>query len=37
MPYPESVRVLIEKVEKTRSERVERKKNGQEFPALKLE
>ncbi len=37
MPYPESIRALIEKVEKTRPARVERKKRDQEFPALKLE
>ncbi|MEN8209777.1 MAG: FAD-binding protein [Candidatus Fermentibacteria bacterium] len=37
MSYPESLKKLIEKVEATRSERVERKKNDQEFPALKLE
>jgi len=37
MPYPESLKKLIEKVEATRSVRVERKKKGEEFPALKLE
>lgn len=37
MPYPESLKKLIEKVEATRSARVERKKNDQEFPPLKLE
>jgi succinate dehydrogenase/fumarate reductase flavoprotein subunit len=37
MPYPESLKTLIEKVESTRPARVERKKNGQEFPPLKLE
>ena len=37
MPYPESIKALIEKVEQTRTARVERKKNGEEFPALKLE
>ena len=37
MPYPESIKALIEKVEQTRSARVERKKNGEEFPALSLE
>ncbi len=37
MPYPESLKKLIEKVEATRSARVERKRNGKEFPALKLE
>ncbi len=37
MPYPESLRKFIEKVEATRPERVERKKRGEEFPALKLE
>lgn len=37
MPYPESLKKLIEKVEATRSARVERKKNDEEFPPLKLE
>lgn len=37
MPYPDSIDALIEKVEQTRTARVERKKNGEEFPALKLE
>jgi len=37
MPYPESLKKLIKKVEATRSARVERKKNDVEFPALKLE
>ncbi len=37
MPYPESLKKLIEKVVATRPARVERKKNGQEFPPLKLE
>ena len=37
MPYPESLKKLIEKVEKTRTDRVERKKKGEEFPALGLD
>ena len=37
MPYPESLKKLIEKVVATRPARVERKKKGEEFPALKLE
>jgi succinate dehydrogenase/fumarate reductase flavoprotein subunit len=37
MPYPESLRNLIKKVEETRPARVERKKQGEEFPALPLE
>ncbi|MCK4806749.1 MAG: FAD-binding protein [Candidatus Aegiribacteria sp.] len=37
MPYPESLKKLIEKVEATRPARVERKKNDKEFPPLKLE
>ncbi len=37
MPYPESLKQLIKKVEATRARRIERKKSGQEFPALKLE
>ncbi len=37
MPYPESLKTLIEKVEATRPARVERKKKGEEFPPLKLE
>ena len=37
MPYPESLKKLIEKVEVTRAARVERKKKDEEFPALKLD
>lgn len=37
MPYPESLIKLIKKVEETRPARVERKKKGEEFPALPLE
>jgi len=37
MPYPENFGELIARVERTRPARVEQKKNGQEFPALKLE
>ena len=37
MPYPENLRKLIKKVEKTRPARVERKRKGEEFPALPLE
>ncbi len=37
MGYPESLKQLIKKVEETRPERVERKKNNEEFPALSLE
>ena len=37
MPYPESMKPYIQKVEQTRPERVKRKKAGEEFPALPLE
>ncbi|NOQ22313.1 MAG: FAD-binding protein [Candidatus Aegiribacteria sp.] len=37
MPYPESLNKLMEKVVATRPARVERKKNDEEFPPLKLE
>jgi len=37
MPYPEEFGELIARVERTRPERVEQKKQGREFPALKLE
>ena len=37
MPYPEQLKKLIEKVESTRPARVERKRKGEEFQALKLE
>ncbi len=37
MPYPPEFKDLISIVEKTRPERVERKRKGQEFPALSLE
>lgn len=37
MGYPESLRELIKVVEKTRPERVARKKAGKEFPAMTLE
>jgi succinate dehydrogenase/fumarate reductase flavoprotein subunit len=37
MPYPESLKRLIEKVEQTRPERVERKKAGEEVPAMSLD
>jgi len=37
MPYPESLKALIRKVEETRPARVARKKRGEEFPALPLE
>ena len=37
MPYPPELKELIKKVEKTRPERVERKKIGKEFPALPLD
>ncbi|RKY84833.1 succinate dehydrogenase/fumarate reductase flavoprotein subunit, partial [candidate division KSB1 bacterium] len=37
MPYTPELKELIKRVEKTRPERVERKKSGKEFPALSLE
>jgi len=37
MPYPPEFKDLISIVEKTRPERVERKRKGQEFPALSRE
>ncbi|MBN1433597.1 FAD-binding protein, partial [Candidatus Fermentibacterales bacterium] len=37
MPYPESLKKLIKKVEETRPARVERKQRGEEFTALPLE
>lgn len=37
MPYPEGLKQLIKKVEATRPERMERKKAGEEFPALSLD
>ncbi|MDP8241052.1 MAG: FAD-binding protein [Candidatus Hatepunaea meridiana] len=37
MPYPESLKQLIKKVEATRSARIEKKKAGEEFPALSLD
>ena len=37
MAYPESLKNLIKKVEETRPERVERKKAGQEVPAMSLD
>ena len=37
MPYPESLKALITKVEETRPARVERKKAGQEVPAMSLD
>ena len=36
MPYPEELKRLIQRVEKTRMERVARKKRGEEFPAMSL-
>ncbi len=36
MPYTSELKKLIKIVEKTRSERVERKKRGEEFPAMSL-
>ncbi|HMA76230.1 MAG TPA: FAD-binding protein [Candidatus Krumholzibacteriaceae bacterium] len=36
MPYTSDLKKLIKRVEKTRPERVERKKEGEEFPALSL-
>ncbi|MDY6911372.1 MAG: FAD-binding protein, partial [Chloroflexota bacterium] len=37
MPYPESLKNLIKKVEETRLERVEKKKAGIEIPAMTLD
>ena len=37
MPYPPEIKKLIKKVEKTRPARVERKKRGEEFPAIPLD
>lgn len=37
MPYPDSLKELIKKVEATRPARVEKKKAGGEFPALNLD
>ncbi len=37
MGYPEALKKLIKVVEKTRPERVEKKKRSEEFPALSLE
>ena len=37
MPYPPELKELIRLVEKTRAERLDRKRKGQEFPALTLE
>ena len=37
MPYPQELKRLIEIVERTRPERVARKKAGEEFPAMSLE
>ena len=37
MPYPESIKALIKKVEETRSDRVKRKKAGEEVPFMSLE
>jgi len=37
MPYPEEFKELIKAVDKTRSERVERKRAGDEFPAMSLD
>ncbi|MFH1999526.1 MAG: FAD-binding protein [Planctomycetota bacterium] len=37
MPYPESLKALIKKVEETRPSRVERKKAGEEVPFMSLE
>ena len=36
MPYPEELKRLIQRVEKTRPERVARKRRGEEFPAMSL-
>jgi hypothetical protein len=37
MPYPESLAKLIKRVEATRPARVERKRRGEEFPAMSLD
>ncbi len=37
MPYPESLKNLIKKVEETRPERVEKKKSGWEFPYIDVD
>ncbi len=37
MPYPESLKELIKAVEKTRTERVERKNKGEEVPFMSLD
>ncbi|MDP8208392.1 MAG: FAD-binding protein [Candidatus Electryonea clarkiae] len=37
MPYPDSLKQLIKKVEETRPERIVKKKAGEEFPALSLD
>ena len=37
MPYPESLKNLIKKVEETRPERVEKKKSGWEFPSIDVD
>jgi len=37
MPYPDSLKELIKRVEATRPERIEKKKAGEEFPALSLD
>ncbi len=37
MPYPDSLSELIKTVEKTRSDRIKFKEDGNEFPALSLE
>lgn len=37
MPYPDSLKELIKKVEATRPARIEKKKAGGEFPALSLD
>ena len=37
MPYPESLKDLIKAVEKTRTERVERKNKGEEVPFMSLD
>ena len=37
MPYPEQLKQLIKAVEKTRPERVEKKKNGEEIPFMSLD
>ncbi|MBM4448455.1 MAG: succinate dehydrogenase/fumarate reductase flavoprotein subunit, partial [Chloroflexi bacterium] len=37
MPYTEELKSLIKAVEKTRPERLARKKKGQEFPRMSLD